>query len=160
MRQIDWLKMIDEIESNTDSGLTFTRVKKTEEHAAVLYRLLKKRLDSHNISNANLPTYEEHELFVFSNPYRAWYLIQYEKNYVGSFYLLKSNSVGIFLIPKHINFFPLVIEFLMSRYKPLPLIKSVRAPFFSINISPENADLIKAIENFGGKLVQQTYVII
>jgi hypothetical protein len=152
--------MIDEIESNRDSGLTFTRVKKTKEHAAVLYRLLKRRLDSHNISNANLPTYEEHELFVFSNPYRAWYLIQYEQNYVGSLYLLKSNSVGIFLLPRHINFFPPAIEFLISRYKPLPLIKSLRAPFFSINISPENTDLIKAIENFGGKLVQQTYVII
>jgi hypothetical protein len=152
--------MIDEIESNTDSGLTFTRVKKTEEHTVALYSLLKQRLDSHNISNANLPTYEEHESFVFANPYRVWYLIQFEKNYVGSLYLLKSNSVGIFLLPKHINFFPSVIEFLMSRYKPLPLIKSVRAPFFSINISPVNVDLIKAIENFGGKLVQQTYVII
>jgi hypothetical protein len=151
--------MMDEIETNKDSRLTFTKVKKTEEHAAVLYKLLKKRLHSHNISNANLPTYDEHELFVFSNPYRAWYLIQYEKNYVGSLYLLKSNSVGIFLLPRYINFFAPAIEFLMATYKPLPLIKSVRAPLFSINISPENADLIKAIGNFGGKLVQQTYVI-
>ncbi len=152
--------MIDEIESNKYSRLTFTKVRKTEEHAAVLYKLLKKRLYSNNISNTNLPTYDEHELFVFSNPYRAWYLIQYEKNYVGSLYLLKSNSVGIFLLPRHINFFAPAIKFLMARYKPLPLIKSVRAPFFSINISPENADLIKAIRSFGGKLVQQTYVII
>ena len=147
------------IESIQDSRLAFIKIKKTEEHASILYELLNMRLHSHNISNSDLPTYKEHESFVFSNPYRAWYLIQYEKNYVGSLYLLKSNSIGIFLLPQHHNFFDYAIKFLISSYKPLPLIKSVRAPFFSINISPENAELIEVIENFGGKLVQQTYVI-
>ena len=155
----DWSKMKYQIDPNQDSLLVFTKVRKTKEHSAILYKLLKMRSHNHNISNVNFPTYEEHELFVFSNPYRVWYLIEYGRNCVGSLYLLKSNDVGIFLLPQHLHYFAPAIKYLLSKYKPLPLIKSVRAPFFSINISPDNKDLKRAIENFGGKIMQQTYVI-
>lgn len=151
--------MAYEFDSSSASGITFIRIRKTDAHVMALYELLKMRMSSHNISNLNLPTYEEHRSFVFSNPYRAWYLIQHNKNYVGSFYLLKNNSIGIFLKPQNLNFFKNVVDFLIAHYKPLPLIKSVRAPFFSINTSPKNKDLIRIIEDSGGKLAQKTYVI-
>jgi len=62
-----------------------------------LYDLLKNRDPRANISHKKMPTYKEHVKFVKSKPYTKWYIIEYEKNRVGSIYLSKDNEIGIFL---------------------------------------------------------------
>ncbi len=62
-----------------------------------LYDLLKNRDPRANISHKKTPTYKEHVKFVKSKPYTKWYIIEYEKNKVGSIYLSKVGEIGIFL---------------------------------------------------------------
>ena len=133
------------------------KVDKTEEHVSVLYEFVINR--DHNISNTILPSYEEHKKFVHSHPYRCWYLIRKDSQFIGAIYLLKSNNIGASTISGCEKYIGQAIQRLVSKYKPLPAIKSVRASVFSINTNPENYDLILELEKLGAKLIQQTYVL-
>ena len=68
----------------------------TDLHAALplLYRLLEEREPHQNISHKRMPTWREHEDFVMSVPYAAWYLCV-EDEPVGAVYLSKQREVGI-----------------------------------------------------------------
>ena len=48
-----------------------------------------------SISHEVMPDFEEHKNFVKSNPYRAWYLIYFKEEAVGSFYLSNDNSIEL-----------------------------------------------------------------
>lgn len=143
--------------NNRKSAPILEKVCREEEHARILYELLKRR--SHNISHVALPTFEEHEAFVYSHPYRTWHLIKQDSEYVGTIYLLKSNHVGISVLPGYEHCAEAAISQITAHYRPLPAIKSVRAAVFAINIAPTNDTLIGIIEKMGGTLAQKTYVL-
>jgi hypothetical protein len=135
------------------TDIKFIKVKNTEKHALLLYDLLKKR--SHNISHQTLPTYEDHKKFLANNPYRAWFLIIKNDVCVGSVYLLKSNSIGVFALKRQHDCLEASIQMVLEKYRPLPEIKSIRTAEFSINIHPNNRALITAAKTLKGKLVQK-----
>ena len=139
------------------TDIKFIKVKNTEKHALLLYDLLKKR--SHNISHQTLPTYEDHKKFLANNPYRAWFLIIKNDVCVGSVYLLKSNSIGVFALKRQHDCLEASIQMVLEKYRPLPEIKSIRTAEFSINIHPNNRALITAAKTLNGKLVQKTYTL-
>jgi hypothetical protein len=143
--------------NTSNTCIELVEVKKTDEHALALYELLKNRI--YNISHSSPPSFEEHKLFVFSHPYRAWYLIRRDEQFVGSIYLFKSNSIGVSTIPEHEQYIGQAIKQLTAKYKPLPAIKSVRAPVFSVNVAPANTKLISILKESGGELAQQTYIL-
>ena len=85
---------LDEIEL---SSFKFVKVdKESQEHIFKLYEILKQR--KFNISNTEIPSYEQHENFVKSNKYRKWVIIFKKDKYYGTYYLRRDNYIGINLL--------------------------------------------------------------
>ena len=141
--------------TEANSSLKFIRIRNKEAHIIALYDLLKTRI--FNISNTQLPSLEEHKNFVVNNPYRAWYLIERNKCFIGSVYLLKNNCVGIYVSKQEDGVIRAIINWILKYKKPLPEIKSVRAPYFHINVSPNNLALAATLQDMHYKAVQITW---
>jgi hypothetical protein len=108
-----------------------------------------------------MPSYAEHYDFVKNNPYRAWFLIKQSEGYIGSFYITDQNTVGINVLDDFMSeSIPLILVEVKSSFSPLPPIMSVRGDFFSVNVAPDNVNLIAGLERFGCKLAQVSYVIV
>lgn len=143
---------------NIKEKIVFEEVVPTDKQIEILYSMLKDR--EHSISLKKNISYNEHKKFVNSMPYRVWYIVKYLDSFLGSFYLSKSNTIGINISTgDKMNAMTHIIAYINSRYKPLPEIPSVRASNYTINISPFDKELIKIIESLGGDKVQLTYSI-
>jgi hypothetical protein len=112
---------------------------------------------AHSISHKSMPTLLRHKEFVFSHPYRVWYIIKASERYVGSIYLTNGNNIGISTIRGAEKFVPSVVGTILMKHKPLPAIRSVRSAEFDFNVSSSNKKLIAALKSMGAKLVQVTY---
>lgn len=135
-------------------NISFEKVIGSTNQIAILYKLLRAR--SHNISNTKSLPLREHVYFVKNHPYRAWYLIKYRNEYIGSAYILKSNALGINL-ENNESMFIHVLNFIFKKYKPLKEIKSIRSSDFHINLPPSNKILERELIKMGAKLIQSTY---
>lgn len=140
-----------------DMALVFEKVIGSARQVKILYDLLKHR--KYPISHTAQPTPKEHRIFVLNYPYRTWYLIKFGSSYIGSFYLLRDNSIGISLSMHEESILCDVLNFILQKYKPLKEIKSLRAPYFHLNISPENKQMILCLESIGAKKIQLTYLL-
>jgi RimJ/RimL family protein N-acetyltransferase len=69
----------------------------SSDSAGILYRLLEERTPEQSISHKSMPTRHEHENFIASKPYTAWYLIEVDGEIVGATYLSKQREIGIFI---------------------------------------------------------------
>lgn len=138
-------------------GVTLVRIRKTREHAEILYELLKKR--THSISHQALPNFSEHLNYVLNHPYRAWYLVALSEKYVGAIYILKSNCIGVSVVTEEETCIPSAIALILKKFKPLPAIKSVRAAEFEVNVAPTNKVLVEILNAMGANLAQVTYVL-
>ena len=130
---------------------------KTEKQIDLLFNLLKNR--AHFISFQSI-SYEEHRKFASQHPYRAWYLVEYNKNYLGSFYITKENTIGI-NVDEEITQIVIseIIKFINDNYAPLPAIKSIRANRFSVNVPPSNSILAQTLEEIGATVAQVSYYL-
>lgn len=136
----------------------FELIKPCENQIAQLYELLKKRV--HSISHVDLPSYSEHSAFVFNHPYRAWYLVCTNGECIGAFYITTENTVGINLLQHSVaGAGDKIIDYVLRKYSPLPALKSKRAGGFSINVSPENNELIQLLKDRNAKLMQLSYAL-
>ena len=130
-----------------------------EDQVKILYKLLKKR--KFKISHKTIPSYENHKKFVYSNPYRKWFLIKFDESYLGNFYLTYQNIIGINLINYDDNAQLLsILKFIIEKYKPLKEIPSIRNSNFLINTSPSNLELNKKLKKMGYQVIQNTYLIL
>ena len=120
-----------------------------------LYDILTKR--KFNISSTFLPSFIEHKKFVVNHPYRFWYLIKVNSEYVGTSYILDSNCLGISLTDYEDSIFSDLVSFMIKKHKPLKEMKSVRPPFFFINISPLNHKMHRQLKLLGANNIQVTY---
>lgn len=121
--------------------------------AEILYRLLEERSDDINISHRSMPTWRQHLSFIRSRPYTAWYLLEHEKEIVGSIYLSKTNEIGIFLLRAHQGrgLGKKAVQTLMKRHP--------RKRFLA-NINPRNGNSIAMFEGMGFRHIQNTYELI
>ena len=139
-------------------NLNFEAVQQSDEHHNELYTLLKKRI--HNISNEEIPTFEEHREFVSSHPYLYWYIIRNkEGESIGDVYIMETNCVGVNLISPAPQNIKAVIEYIKKRHNPLPPIKSVRTAKFHINVSHNHREKIQSLEACDCNKIQITYLI-
>jgi len=122
-----------------------------------LYELLKVRKFS--ISHQKLPSFEEHEEFVKSHPYRQWWLVLENSKLIGSVYLTYDNAIGINLIEEDKRIYFGILEKIIHENKPLPPIPSVRPKFFYVNVAPENLILKETLAKLGAKHTQCSYRI-
>lgn len=121
-----------------------------------LYELLKERLEEpeKNISHKGLPALAEHQQFVRSRPYRAWYLIELVPAgavpvWIGAIYLTLAREVGIHVLRAHRG----------EGYGSVAL-KELRRQWpgrLLANINPANAGSIAFFEKHGARHIQNTY---
>ena len=138
--------------------INLQKVNKKKKDIELLYGLLRKRKINYNISKKKMPTMEEHREFVLNHPYRIWFFIKDENQYIGSLYLSNNNEIGIYLDLK-LNYFENIISFIKKKYPPLEEIKSVRTANYVIHTSPKNKKYMELIKKMGGKLVQNTFIL-
>ncbi len=139
-----------------DNAITLVKITGTEDQILALYDILIKR--THNISNTTAPTIEEHKKFAQNNPYRIWYLVKANSDYIGTAYLMENNCVGINLIT-NFDLFPTIVNRILKKHKPLNEIKSVRPPYFYINISPENEQVEAQLVKLNAQKIQSTFIL-
>lgn len=136
--------------------INFEKIESSELHISKLYDLLSCRL--HGISHHAMPSFNDHANFVANHPYRAWFFVRSGESVIGTLNLNNDNTVGLSLIPGLIDSHYLsCIEFIKSNFEPLPEIKSVRAAFFAINVSPKNKELIDKLTRINRDILQITY---
>jgi len=68
-----------------------------------LYELLEEREPKQNISHEKMPTYEDHEAFVKSEPYKSWHIIEDNGVYVGAVYFTHRREIGVFIKKDYIG---------------------------------------------------------
>ena len=136
--------------------ITLEKVTGTDDQIQTLYDILIKKI--HNISNTTLPSIKEHVKFSQNHPYRIWYLIKANSDYIGSAYIVKNNCVGINLIT-NLKLFPNIVNMILKKHKPLKEIKSVRPPYFYINIAPENKQIEAQLLKLEAKKIQSTFIL-
>jgi len=119
------------------------------ESAWILYKLLGQRTPEQSISHKEMPTMQEHEEFIGSNPYKAWFLIRVNNEYVGSVYLTKQREIGIFIFNKHKG----------NGYATtaIKLMKSLYPGKMYANVNPKNMPSRQLFEKIGGKFIQITF---
>ena len=127
----------------------------TDEQNKVLYDLLLKR--TFKISHNFMPNFDEHVKFITQNPYRSWFLLKDKNMYLGSFYIHKDNSLGINLISYEEEKVLWCLEFIKKEFEPLAPIKSVAPPFFYLNVSPENKEMISSLKREGHEQIQLSF---
>ena len=122
-----------------------------EKAVAILYALLGERTAEQSISHKGMPSWDEHEAFVRSNPYQAWYLLQEGDEYVGSVYLSKQREIGIFIFERYARrgYGRQGVELLMQRWPGR----------FLANINPANGRSIEFFQKLGFRHIQNTYAI-
>jgi hypothetical protein len=139
-----------------DNAITLEKVTGADDQIRALYDILIKR--TYNISNKTLPSIEEHIKFTQNHPYRTWYLVKDDSDYIGSAYLMKNNCVGINLI-KNFELFPNIVNKILKKHKPLKEVKSVRPSYFYINIAPENEQIEAQLMKLNAQKIQSTFIL-
>ena len=142
--------------ASIDGVLELVKVTGTQGQILALYEILNMR--THNISNTTLPTIKQHIKFVRNHPYRFWYLVNLNSDCIGSAYVMDNNCVGINLV-KNIDFFPDVLNLILKKHKPLKEIKSVRPPYFYINIATDNKLIKNQLIKLNAQEIQSTFIL-
>jgi len=136
--------------------IVLIKIKKNGTHIKPLFEMLIKR--KVNISHKSPPSYSHHKNFVLNHPYRAWYLVKQNNEFVGNAYILKNNFIGININKNSRIITPALIKILLRKHKPLKSIKSVRVDKFSFNVAHNDKEYISILEKMGAKLAQVTYI--
>ena len=131
--------------------ISIRSVKKSDSN--FLYELLKQRDPRANISHKRMPSFKQHESFIQSKPYSKWYIIEYEKQKVGSIYLTQTNEIGIHIIKaiRRKNIATLALQILMKKHPKQR---------YLANINPKNQKSIKFFTKQKFNLIQYTYELI
>jgi len=130
--------------------IKLTSIYDVEKAYGILYDLLSERTPEQSISHKGMPTWEQHCAFVGSKPYKAWYFIENDENWiVGSTYLTNNNEIGIFIFNKfHRNGYAMqALKLLMDKHD---------GPFLA-NVNPQNIPSRNLFEKLGGRMIQVTY---
>jgi hypothetical protein len=137
--------------------ITFVKIKNSDEHLKETFRLL--GLRKRGISHHEMPSFEDHKIFVANYPYRYWFLIRHSGSFIGSLYLTNENVIGLNIVAERRDLIQQTIIKVLDEFNPLPPIKSVRNKSFLINVSVDDDNLASSILNLGGVEIQRTFLI-
>lgn len=132
-----------------------------------LLRLLAERPPQANISHGKLPTLQEQRKFMFSRPYRSWFLVEREGNgvwdgaYVGAVYCTNRNEVGIAILQvyQRCGYARAALEALMYQLKPLKAVPAFRPGYYVAHVAPGNEPSHALFQALGGQVVASTYAL-
>ena len=146
----------DEISLRKDfKEISFKEV--CEEDTEVLLELLKKR--NHSISHHDLPSKNEHLLFVKTKPYRYWAIVLEDDCLVGTFYIQKNNSIGLNLLQPRKQVVHRILHKIQTDFEPLKEVKSKVPSYFYINVSYSNKELKGILSELDAVPIQISYKI-
>ena len=125
----------------------------------VLYALLQDRPREAGISHKRMPTYEQHQEFVRSHPYRMWFLIRVDGEFVGDLHVTNLNEIGIFLFEQQRGkgYGGLALKMFMLRHRPLHAIPAVRVPQWLARVAPSNIGAAEFFRKSGFNKIEETY---
>lgn len=135
--------------------LTTELITGKDEQNKILYDLLLRR--TFRISHQLMPNFDDHVNFILEHPYRSWFLLKDKDLYLGSFYIHNDNSIGINLTTYEEEIVTWCLEFINKEFEPLSPIKSVIPPFFYLNVSPENTEMISLLKREGHEQIQLSF---
>ncbi len=119
-----------------------------------LYKMLAARTEEQNISHKSMPTYEDHIEYIYSRPYKYWFLIwsDDDEEYIGNCYISNDNEIGIFILSDFQGYGrgQEALKYLLNREGPSS------GPYFA-NVNPANARSISFFTAAGFKHIQNTY---
>lgn len=146
----------DEISLRKDfKEISFKEV--CEEDTEVLLELLEKR--NHSISHHDLPSKNEHLLFVKTKPYRYWAIVLEDDCLVGTFYIQKNNSIGLNLLQPRKQVVHRILRKIQTDFEPLKEVKSKVPSYFYINVSYSNEELKGILSELDAVPIQTSYKI-
>jgi len=125
--------------------------------AKVLLKLLENR--DYSISYLNLPSKNDHLLFVKSKPYRYWAIVLEDNLPVGTVYIQSNNSIGLNLLQQKKQLVYKILRHIKTSFNPLKEVKSKVPPYFYVNISYANNKLGKILCEFDASPIQVSYKI-
>lgn len=128
---------------------------------AILYQLLLERPVYSRISHNEMPTQEEHQKFVCSEPFRYWLFIQEFDRYLGAIEVTDRNEIGISLFQKYQGHGHAhrALSMFLAEYQPLPALLAIRNGRWLANISPSNAESKAFFARSGFVPIQETWVM-
>ncbi len=137
--------------------IKFEVVKPTDKQIAILYKQLRER--KYSISHKTLPNFEEHKLFVKTNPYRLWYIVRLDNKAYGNIYFNHDNSISLNGLEKlDLSILRRILILTFEQLKPLYPIPSVRYKDFFINVAVNNLMLKDKLRELGYIKIQETYI--
>ncbi len=122
----------------------------TVDDAAFLFRLLKQRPDTHNISHRKMPSRAKHLAFIRSLPYAHWYVLHDNGIDIGSIYLSRQDEIGVNLLFEHRST-------LMTQRVMLLLMAKHKRKRYLANAAPQNTALQYSLTGIAFSLIQHTY---
>lgn len=126
---------------------SFDRVIPSENQIKDLYTMLNSR--QYNISHCET-SYNKHIDFVKNNPYRDWFIISFNNDFIGNFYLQNDNSIGVNLcVECDSDILTRIISFVKNNFQPLDGIPSTRYEGFFINVAFNNSKMINILSDLG-----------
>jgi len=140
-----------------ENKISFNEVNKDLDQIEILYELLKKR--DFTISHKDIPSFDEHKIFVINNPYRAWYLVKENNSFIGSFYIKNDNSIGINIKNETRESISIILEFIKKNFTPLHQKKSMVPNYFYVNVPALNLNLQNILSVINTPLLQVSYKI-
>jgi len=125
----------------------------------ILFELLAERPKEANISHTTMPSYAQHELFVRSKPYRAWFLVLNDYGQkVGAASLTNNNEIGIAILKRYQRQgYALEAIQVVVKFPPLPGVPSQRNAHYVANVAPHNEASHQLFTKAGWRPIQVTY---
>ena len=118
--------------------------------AHYLFMLLGERRPEESISHRRMPSWQEHQAFVASRPYDAWYLIEDHGSVVGAVNLTRQDEIGVFLFRDHQGRG-------LGQKAVRMLIEKHPRPRYLANVAPGNGRSIRLWERLQFRHIQNTY---
>ena len=140
-------------------SVTLKDVYRERKAVDVLYELLAERTPDQSISHKQMPQRFEHNAFVRSRPYLAWYLViaecesavrgAYTVEPVGSIYLSRQREIGVFIFRKHQR----------KGYARAAIneLRRMHPGDFYANVAPDNEASHALWRSIGARVIQHTY---
>lgn len=131
------------------------------EAARLLYALLYERPKKAWISHNGMPTEAEHAFFVSGHPFRFWYLIKEQGEYVGAIEATDRNEIGVHVFQKYWRrgYGSRALKLFLDTHEPLMGVKAVRNGNWVANIGVENIDAQLFFRKAGFEPLQVTFAL-
>lgn len=140
------------------SNIELEPVTATSWQISYLFKLLVTR--KHYVSHTQNPSREAHAAFVEQHPYRYWWMVRIDDQYIGACYVTFENSIGLSLEYYSCEIVGGLIEKLKKVCSPLSPIPSIRPKDFYVNVPISNLALQQSMAELGYQSTQISFRLI